>query len=334
MSSTLTKRKSKVTSPIVWITSTLLVLLFSGVVGLAISQYLPQYYPELAKYPALQPVVFVLSIFFGLFVELVIWAYTTISDMRRRVQEDIVGTIVESTSDAFTSSLIELMLPSSSKDMVSARLHLNRITDYLKKCHNQPKYMQRAFASYFETTITTWSESVNKLLGEEGQVLSMNDTATLSKTLMEGGSSYLILEQDICDAESAWSPQFVNFIEDIGEDKHIRCQFVLLCTTEYLSESKNLDVFQREVKFLKKANFEVLWCDEKRLYQELNEKMPKANIEIFDDSAVLMMEPAKIYTGELRTWLRSLDDNNDYRKTLTAIKKISVQWHPRLIDRQ
>lgn len=107
-----------------------------------------------------------------------------------------------------------------------------------------------------------------------------------------------------------------------------------MCTTEYLSESKNLDVFQREVKFLKKANFEVLWCDEKRLYQELNEKMPKANIEIFDDSAVLMMEPAKIYTGELRTWLRSLDDNNDYRKTLTAIKKISVQWHPRLIDRQ
>jgi len=308
-----------------WLAGLIGILVFSGVLGFLVTDYIPLFYPSIDATPMFKLVTFVFGVLFGLCIEMLLWGKSTIESFKITVEESIDIKVKEASKEAFRSSFVELVLPSSNRDSVATRLHMERIEDYLSKSTVHPALMQRAISSMFEDVIGEWASRTRQLLSDAGLKLEMSETVNLSKNMMEGGHSYLILEHSICDAKNIWSPQFVNFIEQTGLNREITCQFVLLCTKDKLYDEETVSDFEKQIKFLHSAKFEVLWCDKDKLSHEIGRRVPKNNIELFNNSAAIMMDEATIYEGKLRTWIKDLNNDIELKNTLNTIANLSIK---------
>lgn len=315
----------KQVSTVRWLTGLVGILVFSGILGFLVTDYIPLFYPSIDATPLFKLVTFIFSVLFGLCIEMLLWGKSTIESFKLVVEGSIDKKVKEASKEAFRSSFVELVLPSSNRDSVATRLHMERIEDYLSKSTSHPALMQRAISSMFEDVIGEWASRSRLLLSDSGLELEMSETVNLSKNMMEDGHSYLILEHSICDAKNIWSPQFVNFIEQTGLNRDIACQFVLLCTKDELHNDMTMSDFCKELKFLHNAKFDVLWCDKNKLAHEIGRRVPKNNIELFNNSAAIMMDEANVYEGKLRTWIRDLNNDIELKNTINTVTDLSIK---------
>lgn len=265
----------------------------------------------------------------GLVVELIRWAHDNTLEQQEEVWSKIDSHLISGVDAAVQNSFLRAMFPSGNPDPMAARLHFSLLQEYLAHVEGYLPIIQRASATLARRHFAKWREEMGQLSAKPGLLLTMEESAAMSRAMIEGRRDYLIIERAPVDPARSWSPGFLKLLAEISARTTLERKFILLIdkTTLWGSEGRSanstlIDLLLRQLRYLKDRNFSVLFCDESRLRDELGtSELPPDNYEVFGNEVILCMQPADRYDRRLPVRLQQFTELDELGRFVRLIQQ-------------
>jgi len=266
---------------------------------------------------------------FGLVVELIRWGHENTLEQQEEVWSKINARLTSGVDAAVQNSFLRAMFPSGNPDSIAARLHFSLLQEYLEQVERYPRVIQRASATLAKRHFAKWRDEMEQLSVKPGLPLAMEESAAMSRAMIEDCRDYLIIERVPLDPAHSWSPGFLKLLQEISSRTTLERKFILLADKTVLwggqgsnTDTTLVDLLIRQLRYLKERNFIVLFCDEARLRDELGtSELPPDNYEVFGKEAILCMKPADRYDRQLPVRLHQFTDLDERGRFVSLIQQ-------------